>query len=74
NEQRVFFCGVARFSSSGGAGFLIGGFVQKMFELRPKNTAQQDRRPSLSIRSGSATRWKSCLFVGLPDFAPFESC
>ena len=39
-EQRVFFCGVASLSSSGGAGFLIGGFAQKMFELRPKNTAK----------------------------------
>ena len=26
-------------TSDGGAGFLIGGFAQKMFELRPKNTA-----------------------------------
>ena len=25
-------------SSSGGTGFLIGGFAQKKFELRPKNT------------------------------------
>ena len=26
----------------GGAGFLIGGFAQKMFELRPKNTARKE--------------------------------
>jgi len=32
--------GVARFPSDGGAGFLIGGFAQKMFELRSKNTAK----------------------------------
>jgi translocator protein len=31
---------VARFPSDGGAGFLIGGFAQKMFEFRPKNTAK----------------------------------
>ena len=37
---RKLFCGVARFPSDGGAGFLIGGFAQKMFELRSKNTAQ----------------------------------
>ena len=36
---RKLFCGVARFPSDGGAGFLIGGFAQKMFELRSKNTA-----------------------------------
>ncbi|PIT94088.1 hypothetical protein COU00_00825, partial [Candidatus Falkowbacteria bacterium CG10_big_fil_rev_8_21_14_0_10_43_11] len=33
------FCGVARFPSDGGAGFLIGGFAQKMFEHQSKNTA-----------------------------------
>ena len=38
-EQRVFFCGVASLSSSGGAGFLIGGFAQKKFEHQSKNTA-----------------------------------
>ncbi len=37
--EENFFCGVARFPSDGGAGFLIGGFAQKMFELRSKNTA-----------------------------------
>jgi hypothetical protein len=31
---------VARFPSDGGAGFLIGGFAQKMFEHQSKNTAQ----------------------------------
>ena len=36
---RKLFCGVARFPSDGGAGFLIGGFAQKMFEFRSKNTA-----------------------------------
>ena len=38
-EQRVFFCGVASLSSSGGAGFLIGGFARKKFEHQSKNTA-----------------------------------
>ena len=32
---------MARFPGDGGAGFLIGGFAQKMFELRPKNTAKE---------------------------------
>jgi len=27
-------------SSGGGAGFLSWGFAQRMFELRPKNTAR----------------------------------
>ncbi|MEK7665322.1 MAG: hypothetical protein AAB337_00385, partial [Patescibacteria group bacterium] len=39
-EQRVFFCGVASLSSSGGAGFLIGGFAQRMFEHQSKTTAK----------------------------------
>ncbi len=30
---------MARFPSDGGAGFLIGGFAQKMFEHQSKNTA-----------------------------------
>ena len=29
---------MARFPSDGGAGFLIGGFAQKMFEHQSKNT------------------------------------
>jgi len=35
----VFFCGVASLLSGGGAGFLIGGFAQKKFELQSKNSA-----------------------------------
>ncbi|MFA7517086.1 MAG: hypothetical protein WC049_08950, partial [Candidatus Ratteibacteria bacterium] len=30
-------------------------------------------KPRFSIRLRSATRWQSCLFVGLPDFAQFKS-
>jgi len=39
---RAWRKGGARFPSDGGAGFLIGGFAQKMFELRSKNTAKID--------------------------------
>jgi len=38
---------VASKARSGGAGFLIGGFAQKMFELRPKNTAGSPEKSGL---------------------------
>ena len=37
--EENFFAGWRALASGGGTGFLIGGFAQKMFELRPKNTA-----------------------------------
>jgi len=43
---------VARFPSDGGAGFLIGGFAQKMFELRSKNTAKFNNCAPAQLLSG----------------------
>ena len=43
--QRKFFCGVASEASGGGAGFLSGGFAQRKFELRPKNTTKSKYPP-----------------------------
>ena len=37
--EENFFAGWRALASGGGTGFLIGGFAKKMFELRPKNTA-----------------------------------
>ena len=54
-----------------------------MFQLNPPEISAPQRfqagwvrgcwRPRFPLQLGSATRWQSCLFVGLPDFAQFKS-
>jgi len=80
DSPAVLFCGVARFPSDGGAGFLIGGFAQKKFELRSKNTAKienRNRKPKwgrhevLNVNADSVLRkhfWGRKPAKGLPAF------
>ena len=44
NPKKRARVGVASLSSSGGAGFLVGGFAQKKFEHQSKNTAERNFR------------------------------